>query len=126
LKRLVAQLGQISHIKGDADLTEILPSYEQWYGPAKQRFASQPNPSLASAYFNRHRVHVLKRAVIYEVSRSLSLGPTEASWSRAERQANRLEATISSLLATRMSREGFALSKNGGSSEASGGVWLAA
>lgn len=111
LKRLVAQLGQISHIKGYADLTEILASYEQWYGPAKQRFASQPNPSLATAYFNRHRVHVLKLAVIYEVSRSLSLRPTEASWSRAERAAKRLEDTIFSLLGTGMSREGFALSK---------------
>ena len=111
LKRLIAQLGWISHIKGYADLTEILPRYEHWYGQAKQRFASQPNPSLASAYFNRHRVHVLKLAVIYEVSRSLSLRPTEASWIRAERAAKRLEDTIFSLLGTGMNREGFALSK---------------
>jgi hypothetical protein len=49
--------------------------------------------------------------VIYEVSRSLSLRPTEASWIRAERAAKRLEATVFSLLGTGMNREGFALSK---------------
>ena len=111
LNRLIARLDQISHIEGSADLTGILPRYEHWYGQAKQRFASQPDPSLASAYFNRHRVHVLKLAVIYEVSRSLSLRPTEASWIRAERAAKRLEDTIFSLLGTGMNREGFALTK---------------
>jgi len=111
LQRLIAKLGQISRIDGSADLTGILARYEQWYGLAKQRFATQPNPSLASAYFNRHRVHVLKLAVIYEVSRSLSLHPTEASWIRAERAAKRLEDTIFSLLGTGMNREGFALTK---------------
>jgi len=49
--------------------------------------------------------------VIYEVSRSLSLRPTEASWIRAERAAKRLEETIFSLLGTGMNKEGFALSK---------------
>jgi hypothetical protein len=109
LERLIWQLIRIAEIKGDADLTDILPLYEQWYGEAKRRFDNQPDAELANAYFNRHRVHILKLAVIYEVSRSLSLRPSEASWKRAARAAKRLEDTIFSLLGTGMNKEGFAI-----------------
>jgi hypothetical protein len=90
LGRLIWQLRGISEIRGEADLAEIFPAYENWYREAKHRFDSQPNAELANAYFNRHRVHVLKLAVIYEVSRSLSLRLSEASWKRAARAAKRL------------------------------------
>jgi hypothetical protein len=109
LERLIWQLIRIAEIKGEADLTDILPLYEEWYVETIRRFDSQPNAELANAYFNRHRVHILKLAVIYEVSRSLSLRPSEASWKRAARAAKRLEETIFSLLGTGMNKEGFAI-----------------
>jgi hypothetical protein len=108
---LISSLSKIDQLRGDADLLDILPYYEQWYVAARKRFASQPNQALAGPYFNRHRVHILKLAVIYEASRSVSLRPTETSWKRAERAAAWLEETIFSLLGTGMNAEGFALKK---------------
>jgi hypothetical protein len=101
----------ISDLRGAADISDILPYYDNWYYGAKKRFAAQPNRGLAEAYFNRHRVHILKLAVIYEASRSASLRPTEASWRRAERAASWLENTIFSLLSTGLNAEGYAVKK---------------
>lgn len=111
LPGLISQLSKIGQLRGDADLLDILPYYEKWYVAARKRFANQPNQALAGPYFNRHRVHILKLAVIYEASRSASLRPSEASWKRAVRAASWLEETIFSLLSTGMSGEGFALKK---------------
>lgn len=111
LPGLISRLKQIDALRGNADISDILPYYEKWYRAARERFAKQPNPALADAYFNRHRGHILKLAVIYEASRSLSLRPAEASWKRAESAAKWLETTIFSLLSTGMSGEGYALRK---------------
>ena len=104
-------LRKIDQLRGDADLSDILPYYEQWYVAARKRFTNHPNQALAGPYFNRHRAHILKLAVIYEASRSVSLPPSEASWKRAEHAASWLEETIFSLLSTGMNSEGFALKK---------------
>jgi hypothetical protein len=62
-----------SELKGEADLSGIRQPYEEWYRAAQARFETQPDQALARAFFNRHRGHVLKLAVVYEVSSSLSL-----------------------------------------------------
>jgi hypothetical protein len=98
---------QASELAGTANLSQIARVFRSWYGKTKQRFASQPNRMLADAYFNRHRVHILKLAVIYEVSSSLSLTVSPRSWARAVKFARQLEVTILSLLTTGMSGSGY-------------------
>jgi hypothetical protein len=107
MDRLATVLKGIADLKGEADLTDILPLYEEWYVPTMKRFESQPNALLAGAYVNRHRVHILKLAVIYEVARSCSLRVSKASWWCAVATARKLEETIFSLLGTGMSSYGY-------------------
>ena len=87
-------------VKGPADLTKVQTAYVRWYRETRRRFAAQPNRALAMAYFNRHRNHVVKLAVIYEVSANTSLQVSQASWERAVGMAKQLEDTIFELLLT--------------------------
>ncbi len=108
---LAEHLRRVLELKGEADLSEILEPYSRWYSQTKRRFESQPNRALAMAFFNRHRVHVLKLVVIYEVSANLSLKVSLASWERAVRKAKQLEEIIFALLETGMSTTGYARSQ---------------
>jgi hypothetical protein len=94
-----------------ADVSAILPNYDSWYREALQRFLKQPNSALARAYFNRHRVHILKLAVIYEVSCSGTLQVTQPAWERAVATAADLENTLFQLLPTAMSKDGYIVSR---------------
>jgi hypothetical protein len=107
IPRLADHLGRVAALRGDADLSGIATDYESWYRAARSRFLSQPNPGLAEAYFNRHRIQILKLAVIYEVSLSLSLRVSQGAWARAAEFAARLEEMIFSLLSTGMSGGGY-------------------
>lgn len=109
--KLSRQLRTIAALRGVADIEAITAQYEKWYSETRRRFETQPNPGLAEAYFNRHRVHVLKLAVIYEAAASYQLRVSEASWDRAVVTARDLENTIFSLLETGMNALGFGLKK---------------
>lgn len=110
--RLADALGRIAEVRGDADLTKILiPHYDQWYRETRKRFEDQPNRDLAMAYFHRHRAHVLKLAVIYEVSSTQELQVSVTAWERAVATARRAEQTIFSLLKTGMDAQGFQTQK---------------
>jgi hypothetical protein len=104
---LSTHLRSAAELRGDADLSCIAPSYESWYRAARLRFMTQPNPRLAMAFFHRHRIQILKLAVIYEVSMSLSLSVSQNAWDRAVEFAARMEETIFSLLDTGMSGAGY-------------------
>ena len=104
-------LQRVGKIRGVADLSIIERAYSTWYRGAKERFSSQANGPLAAAYFNRHRGHILKLAVIYEASSSLTLRVSKKSWARAVEFAKQLEETIFSLLATGMSGSGYTLNQ---------------
>jgi len=106
---LADHLSRAAALSGEAEISSILPEYESWYLDARRRFYGQPNAALARPYFARHRVHALKLAVIYEVSKSLSLKVSFGAWRRAVQKAAELEKTIFSLLPTAMSKEGYAL-----------------
>jgi hypothetical protein len=106
---LAHRLEEVSKLRGEVDLSAILPEYKEWYVKAMQRFKAQPNQHLAMAFFNRHRVNILKLAAIYEVSATASLHVTPESFKRAEEAAAKLEKTIFSLLPTGMSSEGFSI-----------------
>jgi hypothetical protein len=98
-------------LKGSADLTLVEGQYDDWYKKAHVRFSKQPNSTLAMAYFNRLRVQVLKLAVIFEVSQSLSLKVTPSSMKRAIAFAKNIEETLFSLLPTGLSFEGSEIDK---------------
>jgi len=108
---LAERLKQVSNLRGQADLSEVLPEYEEWYGKAQKRFDDHPNRELATPYFNRHRAHILKLAAIYEVSMSGTLRVSREAWQRAEIMAKKLEKSIFALLSTGMNAEGYALTR---------------
>jgi hypothetical protein len=108
---LAGRLKQIGKLKGEADLRDILPLYEQWYGETKRRFERQSNPALAGVYFNRHRGHVLKLAVIFEASQSGTLKISKTAWTRAVEFAEHVEHSIFEMLPTGMSAAGYDLHK---------------
>jgi hypothetical protein len=104
---LVERLVEIDRLEGEADISAILPIFEKWYGKAKRRFEAQPNQALATAFFNRHRVHVLKLAVIFEASRNASLTVTPRSWVAAFQFARKVEESIFKILHTGMNSVGY-------------------
>jgi hypothetical protein len=106
LPLLVERLQTASKLKGVADLSAGEKQYEWWYRRAHGGFSEQPNSGLAMPFFNRLRTHVLKLAVVYEVSQSNSLTVTPKAMSRAIKAAHAAEETIFALLSTGMSREG--------------------
>jgi hypothetical protein len=114
---LIEQLRKINSIGAgplgnkDVDFSTVKGNYENWYRATRGRFDAQPNASLASPYFNRHRDHILKLAAIYTAASSNDLTVTEPAWNSAVRRARGLEATIFKLLPTGMSEGGYERSK---------------
>lgn len=103
---LAEHLRRAHELSGEADISRIQKYYSSWYGETQKRFSEHQNSSLAMPFFNRLRTHVLKLAVIYEVSQTLSLRVTPRSLGRAIRAAQASETAILRLLATGLSREG--------------------
>jgi hypothetical protein len=109
--------------KGDADISGILRFYERdWYSQTKKRFLDPShNTLLAKPFFNRHRVHVIKLAVILEAAAQMmadSSMPSDGvirvgqlSWDRAVRLARELEENIFTLIGTGLSGLGYQLTK---------------
>jgi hypothetical protein len=108
---LAERLKEIAALKGEADLSDIVADYSEWYVETLRRFEAQPNASLARVYFNRHRGHVLKLAAIFEASRTGALKVSRESWQRAVEFARRVEDTIFRLLPTGMSALGYDLQR---------------
>ncbi len=108
---LAEKLKEIGQLSGEADLRAILPEYESWYGETKRRFEAQANPALAMVYFNRHRGHVLKLAVVFEASQTGTLNVSRQAWQRAVEFAGRVEHSIFELLPTGMSAVGYDLQR---------------
>jgi hypothetical protein len=103
---LAERLCKAAELSGEADLSHVYKYYDLWYRQTQQRFSEHPNASLADPFFRRLRTHVLKLAVVYEVSQSLSLVVTPPALGRAIRAARASEESIFALLATGLSREG--------------------
>lgn len=66
-------LQEVRKLKGSVDLSRVKDIYEDWYKATKKRFDEQPNSAVARAFWNRHRVHLLKLAAIYSMSKAGSL-----------------------------------------------------
>lgn len=110
---LVEYLKRIDSIRGKADISQILPYYDDdaWYKPTKRRFLTQTDPTLGQIYFNRHRAHVFKLAVVYEVARSGSIIVSREAWDRAVATAKRLENILFDLLSTGMNERGWEINR---------------
>jgi len=109
---LAEHLKQVRLLKGSVDISGVEAMYGQWYRDAHQRFSQQANRALAGPFFNRLRGQVLKLAVVFEVSRSLSLKVSPEAMTRALDFARRMERTIfDHLLPTGMCREGSELDR---------------
>jgi hypothetical protein len=106
---LVGDLQRIAALTGEADLGDIIGEYAAWYHAAQERFLSHQNRELASAFWNRHRMHILKLAVVYEAASSFSLQVSRRSWDQAVATARHLEDVIFSMLDTGMNRQGHEL-----------------
>ncbi len=108
---LADRLNRIRALQGAVDLSEVSSIYEKWYEATKARFTGQPNKALAMAFWNRHRVHVLKLAAVFSLSESCSLVVSPEAMERAILAAQATERTIFELLPTGMSHEGGELEK---------------
>ena len=90
-----------------ADLSEVENLYDQWYRHAKPRMKGP----LEEPFFNRLRAQVLKFAVLFEVSRSLSLRVSPVAMGHALSLAICLEENLKQLVKTGSSREAGEISR---------------
>lgn len=104
-------LREVQQLKGPVDLAKVQDMYSDWYEPTRRRFLEQPSGATAAAFWNRHRVHLLKLAAIYSMSQQGSLTVSARSMERAIEAARKAEKTIFKLLPTGMNREGAAVDK---------------
>jgi hypothetical protein len=103
---LAEHLKKARQLEGAADMSAVQATYTEWYTNTHQRFSEQPYQALAMPFFNRLRTHVLKLALIYEVSRSLRLQVSTEAMERSFQAAKASEESILALLPTGMNREG--------------------
>ncbi len=106
LTKIAALKGSVEFFDGFRD--EEAGEYAKWYRATRSRFV-EASPEIGLIFFNRHRVHVLKLAAIYEASMSRTLKVSPAAWERAVRKAAEIETTLFRLLKTGMTRTGYTL-----------------
>jgi hypothetical protein len=104
---LAKRLRQVAELEGTADLSAVKEMYIQWYEDTAKRFERQPNQEIAQAYWNRHRDHLLKLAVLFEMSRTGTLKISVLSVKRAITYAARIEASLFEIFPTGFEREGY-------------------
>jgi hypothetical protein len=104
-------LGEVQNMKGPVDLSHVKDMYADWYGETRKRFDAQPNSPVARAFWNRHRVHLLKLAAIYSMSGEGGMTVHSGSMERAIEAARRTENTIFSLIKTGLNHEGSQVDK---------------
>jgi hypothetical protein len=111
IPNLAECLREVQKLKGAVDLAKVQDMYGDWYEPTHRRFLEQPARATAAAFWNRHRVHLLKLAAIYCMSEQGGLTVSTTSMERAIEAARKAEETIFKLLPTGMNREGAAVDK---------------
>jgi hypothetical protein len=111
VRPLSQKLNVIADLGGEADMSEIYDDYTEWYTTTKTRFLAHPNSALSRPFFNRHRIHILKMAVVFEASESGTLIVSQRAWVRAVEFMHRAEQVIFDLLPTGMNAQGFLLQR---------------
>jgi hypothetical protein len=102
---------EASKLSGEVDLSRVSGMYTDWYHETHKAFRLQPNRGLAEAFWNRHRVHLLKLATIYGVAESGDLSVSATAMEQAIVAARKAQETIFDMLKTGMSREGMAVDR---------------
>ncbi|MGC2161308.1 MAG: hypothetical protein WA634_05315, partial [Silvibacterium sp.] len=109
---LVKHIQRISQLSGEATMPdEIWGEYHTWYEATQRIFESHPNSALAEPYWNRHKGHILKLAVIYTASMGGDLVVTREAWERARAKSAELLKNIFHMLDTGMTAVGFTLKR---------------
>jgi hypothetical protein len=108
---LAARLRQVAELEGTADCSCVRDLYVDWYDETARRFEQQPNQDIAQAYWNRHRDHLLKLAVLFEMSRSGTLKVSPGSMKRAIAYAEQIESSLFKIFPTGFEREGYELER---------------
>lgn len=108
---LAQHLQQVAKLKGTGDFSGVEKMYVQWYEKTARRFEKQRNQDIAGAYWNRHRDHFLKLAVLFEMSQSGTIKVTPQAMKRAMGYAAGIEAALFKLLPTGFEREGYELDR---------------
>lgn len=140
---LALHLGRLHHLPPfRLDFSLVESEYDTWYNETADRWEKQPNQHLVQPYWQRHRMHVLKLAAIFEMS-TIRWNEKTAGWlnnpeclkfdsdgrylpvsldafHRAVAYLRRNETSLFQLLGTGMSTEGFDLSRMDQFIEASG------
>ncbi len=106
LPALADRLKQIGGLRGTAQFFDGFDlEYDQWYQASGMRFESA-SLDMGRTFFSRHRVHILKLAVIYEASMSGTLRVSPKAWERAILKAAELEKTLLEQFRTGMTGAG--------------------
>jgi hypothetical protein len=97
---LIAKLVRISQLSGSADISSFYSSsgdcpYAKWYEETSKRWTGKG--TVASIFFKRWRVFVLKLAVVFEMSQSESLKVSLDSFQRATAWLQKLESVVFNL-----------------------------
>lgn len=108
LKSIAALTGEVEFFDGFRD--PDAGKYKQWYEATLDRFLAA-SPEMGRIFFNRHRVHVLKLAAIYEASMSRTLRVSPEAWQRAVKKAAEIETTLFRLLNTGMTGPGYTMER---------------
>lgn len=110
LKPLVKLLHRINQMEPKAfDISTdpvVMAAHEKWFRENEAEFSAQGQQEIAKAFWNRHRGHALKLAVVFEVSRTQRAIITEDSLRRAIEFLKPVRANLFKLISTGMSHEG--------------------
>jgi hypothetical protein len=103
---LAEKLKQIAELSGEMDLSLVESDYQDWYKTTHQRFQSHPLKAYVMPFWRRLRDHVLKLAVVYELSTSATLKLSPESMRRAIDTARIIEQNVYELVQSSFSKEG--------------------
>jgi hypothetical protein len=110
--QLIFKFVRISQLSGSADISSVYSAasdcaYAEWYEETSKRWTGKG--TIASIFFKRWRVFVLKLAVVFEMSRSESLQVSVESFERAANWLQKLEAIVFKLAGDEFSGDALRL-----------------
>jgi hypothetical protein len=96
--RLIKTLHEIGELSGDANFSEIQPSYRAWLRDHEQEIFRSEQPEIVSAFYTRLSITALKYAILIELSQTRSLHVSTAALEEALVLVDYLKAVIAHLL----------------------------
>lgn len=97
-KKLADKLKQISQTEGEADLSSVRGSYEEFYIEHEKSLGRQRNQELLSGFYTRLADYCLKFSVLYQVASEGNLVVSMDSMQKAIYLTKYLKRTIANLI----------------------------